>query len=121
MKIKNVVVGILISIALVITGAVIITAYTNPQNHNESSSAPLASYSKEEVAKHAISSDCWIIISGGVYDVTSFIRSHPGGSEKLSSQCGKDATSVFESQDGQGSHSAAARNQLNRLKIGTLQ
>ena len=32
-----------------------------------------------EVQKHNSASDCWVVISGVVYDLTDFIREHPGG------------------------------------------
>ena len=36
-----------------------------------------------EINKHNKSTDCWMLISGNVYDITSFFGSHPGGSAGL--------------------------------------
>ncbi len=77
------------------------------------------SFSLTDVAKHSSTSDCWMAINGSVYDVTSFILRHPGGNEILQG-CGKDATQLFNTQGGEGSHSDTAREQLADLKIGVL-
>ena len=84
-------------------------------------------YSIDEVSQHNLRDDCWTIISGDVYDLTDYIKRHPGGDEILRA-CGSDATSQFNSRqtaDGQPigtgtPHSQAAREQLNKLKIGTF-
>ncbi|EGT56790.1 hypothetical protein CAEBREN_18686 [Caenorhabditis brenneri] len=52
----------------------------------------------EEVAQHNGESEdgsCWIIISGKVYDVTSFLQEHPGGEEVITQMAGQDATTEF--------------------------
>lgn len=49
-----------------------------------------------EVAKHSKKGSCWIVLDSNVYDVTSFLGSHPGGAAILLKQGGGDATSEFE-------------------------
>ena len=40
-------------------------------------------YTWEEVGKHIIPSDCWVVVGGEVYNVTDFLVEHPGGDEIL--------------------------------------
>eukprot|EP00418_Pyrodinium_bahamense_P078095 CAMPEP_0179054772 /NCGR_PEP_ID=MMETSP0796-20121207/22959_1 /TAXON_ID=73915 /ORGANISM="Pyrodinium bahamense, Strain pbaha01" /LENGTH=207 /DNA_ID=CAMNT_0020751407 /DNA_START=130 /DNA_END=749 /DNA_ORIENTATION=- len=49
----------------------------------------------EEVAQHATAEDCWVTVDGSVYDVTKFLRVHPGGKGTLLAYAGKDATEAF--------------------------
>jgi cytochrome b involved in lipid metabolism len=37
--------------------------------------------STEQVAQHNKAGDCWIIIDNKVFDVSSFLKEHPGGSK----------------------------------------
>ena len=72
----------------------------------------------EEIAAHNRPDDCWIVVHGGVYDVTSFLSSHPGGVAALSKKgrAGADVTSHFE----RIGHSASARELLASLQIGIV-
>jgi len=49
----------------------------------------------EEVAKHTTKTDCWVVVSGQVLDVTSFLSQHPGGELAILTFAGKDATEEF--------------------------
>jgi Cytochrome b5-like Heme/Steroid binding domain len=51
-------------------------------------------YTLADVAQNAAASKCWVSLYGVVYDLTSFVGSHPGGSVILS-LCGKDGTATF--------------------------
>eukprot|EP00461_Guttulinopsis_vulgaris_P001312 UN01312 len=57
--------------------------------------AEIPKYSREEVAKANTEEKCWIIIDSRVYDMTKFLRFHPGGKHAIMEYAGKDATKVF--------------------------
>ena len=74
------------------------------------------------MAKHDTEEDCHIIIgnanNGGpkVYNVTSYLDDHPGGSEVILELAGKYADDMFEDIG----HSSNARTQLKEFLVGTL-
>ena len=51
---------------------------------------------KTEVALHKTQDDCWIILHGKVYDISEYLKYHPGGVDKLMLAAGKDATFLFD-------------------------
>jgi len=53
-------------------------------------------YTMEEVAKHTTKEDCWVVVSGQVLNVTSFLSEHPGGELAILTFAGKDATEEFD-------------------------
>lgn len=73
--------------------------------------------SAAEIAKHAVATDCWTIVSGKVYNITSYVNSHPGGVSAITSICGKDGTTAF---NGVGSHANGAASVLAGFYIGNL-
>lgn len=40
-------------------------------------------FSPKEVAEHNSLEDIWIIVDGGVYDLTKFLSEHPGGKKSI--------------------------------------
>ncbi|KAM0754907.1 cytochrome b5 [Meredithblackwellia eburnea MCA 4105] len=52
-------------------------------------------YSVADVAAHNKDKDAWVIIDGGVYDMSDFLDEHPGGKKILLNSCGKDSSEKF--------------------------
>ena len=77
----------------------------------------IVGYTLAQVAEKNSSADCWVAIDGGVYDLTMWIRSHPGGSGAITQLCGTDGTSQFL-----GMHGGQARpaSTLDGYYIGPL-
>jgi cytochrome b involved in lipid metabolism len=75
------------------------------------------SISLNDISKHNTASDCWMVIEGNVYDVTSYIAlgDHPGGTTMING-CGKEATLLFTNKP----HSQKATNMLPPYQIGII-
>lgn len=73
----------------------------------ESSAAPKPTaeqtgYTMEKVRANNNEASCWSVINGNVYDLTSWIGSHPGGKGNILSLCGKNGTAEFSAKHGGG-------------------
>ena len=53
-------------------------------------------YTYEEVQQHKSAESCWVVLYGSVYDVTSFLPDHPGGSKIILQLAGTDATEEYD-------------------------
>ncbi|XP_053721615.1 cytochrome b5 [Synchiropus splendidus] len=73
-------------------------------------------YRMEDIRKHNMSTDTWLVIHNKIYDVTKFLEEHPGGEEVLLEQAGSDATESFEDVG----HSIDARDMLQQYYVGDL-
>jgi cytochrome b involved in lipid metabolism len=81
----------------------------------------------QEISKHNSKSSCWLLISGKVYDITSYFGSHPGGNNTMTPTCGADATAAYNTQDpyatsssSSSAHSSRAKNMLSSYYLGDL-
>jgi cytochrome b involved in lipid metabolism len=52
--------------------------------------------SVEGVRSHASEDDCWVIVHGHVYDVTTLLEEHPGGSYAIFQHGGTDCSVTFD-------------------------
>ena len=70
-----------------------------------------------EVLKHSTGTDCWSVIKGEVYDLTAYVKDHPGGANLIKAICGKDGSAAFA-----GEHAGAAKpkNILAAFALGPL-
>jgi cytochrome b involved in lipid metabolism len=70
-----------------------------------------------EVLKHNTQSDCWSVVNGNVYDLTSYVSQHKGGAAVIKAICGKDGTKSFS-----GQHAGASKPNadLSSLLVGPL-
>lgn len=76
---------------------------------------PKPQYTTASVAKHNTRNDCYLIINNNVYSVSSYISSHPGGTENITDVCGQEVTGIFADI-----HSNKAWDLLKKYKIGTI-
>lgn len=74
-------------------------------------------YTLAEVAKHADAASCWTAIDSKVYDLTKWIKIHPGGKKVILALCGSDGSAAFNAEHG-GKRRPA--NELAKYLIGNL-
>ncbi|XP_028088503.1 cytochrome b5 [Camellia sinensis] len=73
-------------------------------------------YTMREASQHNTKDDCWVVIDGKVYDVSTYLDEHPGGDDVMVAATGKDATDEFED----AGHSKSARELMETFCIGEL-
>lgn len=83
----------------------------------EAAPASPATLTSAEVKKHNTGTDCWTVIKGQVYELTSYVNSHPGGANLIKAICGKDGSAAFS-----GQHAGASKlnNILAAFALGPL-
>jgi cytochrome b involved in lipid metabolism len=70
-------------------------ADTGPKVSNPAGTITLTS---SEIKTHNLKSDCWSIVNSNVYNLTSYVQSHPGGASVIANICGKDGSKAFVNQ-----------------------
>eukprot|EP01083_Nonionella_stella_P085212 236174_1 len=73
-------------------------------------------FTMNKVSKHNTKKSQWIVVYGGVYDLTVFNRDHPGGPDVLFSIAGQDATEEFDNV----LHSATAKQISHKYLLGSV-
>ena len=76
-----------------------------------------ASFTLAQVAEHSTATNCYSVINGSVYNLTSFVSKHPGGQSAIKSMCGVEGTAAFSGQHGgQGTPTSV----LAQYKVGIV-
>ena len=79
-------------------------------------------FSRADVENHSSLEDgdgrVWVTYGTGVYDITDFLKQHPGGAEQISMAIGSDIGPFW--QQYQQHHHPAVYEQLAKLQIGVL-
>ncbi|NXW47982.1 FADS2 desaturase, partial [Nyctiprogne leucopyga] len=57
---------------------------------------PIRFYTWEEIQKHNLRTDKWLVIERKVYNITQWANRHPGGHRVISHCAGEDATDAFQ-------------------------
>ncbi|CRG88358.1 cytochrome b5 reductase, putative [Talaromyces islandicus] len=73
-------------------------------------------FTSDDVATHKTKNDLWISVHGQVYDVTNYLKDHPGGADVLIDVAGQDATAAYEDVG----HSEEANDILQTYLVGSL-
>jgi cytochrome b involved in lipid metabolism len=84
----------------------------------DSSKCPVQYYSLDTVTLHDTRDDCWYVLYGNVYDLTSYVDKHPGGARRVFNHCGSDATWPYQNEN---KHTLQLLNKkVPHLQIGVL-
>jgi len=74
------------------------TPATTAASATPTPSATTAGYTMAQVSANNSAKSCWAVIEGSVYNLTTWINSHPGGTGAILSLCGTEATASFNAQ-----------------------
>lgn len=55
----------------------------------------LGRYTLEDIKQHRTEDDAWTAIQGKVYNITPYLKFHPGGVKDLMRIAGRDGTKLF--------------------------
>jgi hypothetical protein len=77
----------------------------------------IAGYTMAQVKANNSAKSCWTAIDGFVYNLTSWISSHPGGAGAILFLCGTDGTNAFKAQHENQARPAV---RLDSYKLGPL-
>ncbi|XP_076878357.1 fatty acid 2-hydroxylase [Brachyhypopomus gauderio] len=76
-------------------------------------------FSAKEVASHCTKESCWVLVGTRVYDVSAFLRMHPGGESLILHRSGKNISQALDGPPHR--HSENARRWLEQYYIGDIE
>ncbi|KAJ8600635.1 hypothetical protein CTAYLR_006920 [Chrysophaeum taylorii] len=113
----NYAVGILVAIVVgVVLAVVLLSSRRSTLVPPETKCFEFGHFTRSQVAKHDSPDDAWIIVDGKVYDISSYIDDHPGGSAILNNLGADNTKAVLEGPQ----HPETVRDILAMHLIGDL-
>lgn len=79
---------------------------------------PAASFTLAEVQRRLAAGACWVRRGASLYDLTGFVRHHPGGEQLLLARAGQDISADLDGPPHR--HSDNARRWLEQYYVGEL-
>lgn len=79
-------------------------------------------YTRAQVAEHAGPESAWVTYGSAVYDITDFVKQHPGGAKRIMLAAGKDLAAfwrIYQQHFGEGASETVAAH-LSRMRIANL-
>nr|OQO24577.1 hypothetical protein B0A51_09734 [Rachicladosporium sp. CCFEE 5018] len=80
--------------------------------------APQKQFTRQEIEKHSIENDCWLVVDNKVYDCTSVLTWHPGGRAAVLGHAGKVHQET--SDEFAGIHDGFAYQKLKECILGVV-
>jgi cytochrome b involved in lipid metabolism len=89
---------------------------------NEEAREMMYELTAEEIARHNLPDDCWVIVLGKVYNVSGLYATHTGGDTTITDYCGQDGTVAFQTKAREEArdHSENAYTAMEAYLIGNL-
>jgi len=84
--------------------------------------AGIEEYTRSQVAEHNGPESAWVTYGSAVYDITEFVKQHPGGAKRIMLAAGKDLAPfwrIYQQHFGEGASETVAAH-LARMRIGNL-
>ena len=79
-------------------------------------------YTRAQVAEHTGPDSIWVTYGSGVYDITEFVKQHPGGAKRIMLAAGKGLEPfwrIYQQHFGEGASTTVAEH-LTRMRIANL-
>jgi Cytochrome b5-like Heme/Steroid binding domain len=91
------------------------------QTQSTTPSTNMVKMTAADVATHNSESSCYVSYQKEVYDLTSFINRHDGGSEAILNNCGKNIDSLSAVHPGGNFSSPKVQKAIKSLVVGDLE
>jgi cytochrome b involved in lipid metabolism len=99
-------------------GGIWVASLSLPDKSAATDVAAETTYALDEIARHNSAGNCWMVIDGQVYDLSSYAERHPAAPDVFLAWCGKEATTAYRTKTRGRPHSSYADELLATFRIG---